>query len=181
MRNILIGALALTIGTVAPAMANGDQPFGGEADVSYAADLWTALEEANLAGDDAVRAFPYVGQEPHGAILETLYDDITVGGHTGFAIVKRNFVGEGVSVEAVANSGADFLDSVTVMYQREAGYDADHDNWFWVKYAPDGSVMSNPKGMKLAGRVAKGMDVGCIACHDTAPGDDYLFTTDAMK
>ena len=31
------------------------------------------------------------------------------------------------------------------MLQREAGYDDDNDNWFWVKYAPDGSVMSNPR------------------------------------
>jgi len=36
----------------------------------------------------------------------------------------------------------------------------------------------NPKGMQLAGRVAKGAEKGCIACHGSAPGDDYLFTTD---
>ncbi len=35
-------------------------------------------------------------------------------------------------------------------------------------------IMSNinPKGMKLAGRVAKGMDQGCIACHRSVGGDD---------
>ena len=61
------------------------------------------------------------------------------------------------------------------MLQREAGYDDDNDNWFWAKYAPDGSVMANPKGMKLAGRVAKGMPAGCISCHLSAEDGDYLF------
>jgi hypothetical protein len=32
--------------------------------------------------------------------------------------------------------------------------------------------------MSLAGRVAKGADAGCIACHSGE--DDYLFTTDAI-
>jgi hypothetical protein len=33
----------------------------------------------------------------------------------------------------------------------------------------------NPKGMALAGKIAKGSDAGCIACHVGADGDDYLF------
>ena len=67
------------------------------------------------------------------------------------------------------------------MLQREAGYDDDNDNWFWVKYAPDRSVMSNPKGMKLSGRVAKGMPAGCISCHLSADDGDYLFFNDWVK
>jgi hypothetical protein len=35
-----------------------------------------------------------------------------------------------------------------------------------------------PDGMQLAGRVAKGADEGCIACHTGAAGDDYVFTFD---
>ena len=61
---------------------------------------------------------------------------------------------------------------------REAGYDDDNENWFWAKYLPDGSLDKNPKGMELAGRVAKGADMGCIACHSAAPGDDYLYVND---
>ena len=38
--------------------------------------------------------------------------------------------------------------------------------------------MSNPKGMKLAGRVAKGMPAGCISCHLSADDGDYLFFND---
>jgi len=33
--------------------------------------------------------------------------------------------------------------------------------------------------MRLAGRVGKGADAGCIPCHAQAGGDDHLYTTDA--
>jgi hypothetical protein len=64
------------------------------------------------------------------------------------------------------------------MFRREAGYDEDNQNWFWAKFLPDGTLDKNPKGMMLAGQVAKGADVGCIACHSNAGGDDYVFTAD---
>lgn len=34
-------------------------------------------------------------------------------------------------------------------------------------------------GMALAGRVARGMDEGCIACHQGA-ADDMVFTSDHL-
>jgi cytochrome c peroxidase len=43
---------------------------------------------------------------------------------------------------------------------------------------PDGSLDENDNGMAMAGRVAKGADKGCIACHAKAKGDDYVFTND---
>jgi hypothetical protein len=49
------------------------------------------------------------------------------GGHKGLAIVKRNYGGDGVSVPAVANDPNTYLKAVTVMFQREAGYDEDTD------------------------------------------------------
>ena len=68
------------------------------------------------------------------------------------------------------------MEAVTVMFKREAGYDPENKDWFWVKYAPDGSIMKNPKAMSLAGRVAKGnMKQGCIACHRAAPGGDMVY------
>ena len=60
----------------------------------------------------------------------------------------------------------------------KAGYDTANKNWFWAKYLPDGSLDKNPKDMELAGRVAKGAEMGCIACHSAAPGDDYLYVSD---
>jgi hypothetical protein len=38
--------------------------------------------------------------------------------------------------------------------------------------------MKNPKGMQLAGRVAKDMKGGCISCHLSAEGGDYLYFND---
>ena len=64
------------------------------------------------------------------------------------------------------------------MFRREKGYDADNKDWFWAKYKPDGSLDTNPKGMQLAGRVAKGAAQGCIACHKAAPGGDLVFNND---
>jgi len=153
-------------------------PFGGPANVDYASVLWERLEEARLVGPQAIQPKPYEGQEPHGAILTTLESTLTVEGHNGAVWVKNNHLGEGVSIDAVANAPFSFLDSVTVMYRREAGYDPDNANWFWAKYNPDGTLQANPQGMELAGRVAKGADTGCIACHQTAPGGDFLFTHD---
>jgi hypothetical protein len=66
------------------------------------------------------------------------------------------------------------------MFKRK-GYDGDNKDWFWVKFKPDGSLHKNPKGMQLAGKVAKGMPKGCIACHKAAPGGDYVYNFDRIK
>lgn len=176
-KSILL-TLVLGAGVALPASAQDQPPFGSEEDVDYAAKLWQELDEAELVGEDPIRTMPYEGTEPHGAILEYLERPITVDGHSGTAVVKKNYLGEDVSVENVINAPGDYLDSVTVMYRREMGYDPDNANWFWVKYNPDGSPQTNPQGMQLAGRVAKGMDQGCIACHQVAPGDDYTYSHD---
>lgn len=151
------------------------KPFGNEADLSYAARLWDSMHQQRLVGSDSIRSTPYEGTHPHGAILDTMDTIMTIAGHTGELIIKKNFGGPEISKEAVANDPDTYLKAVTVMYRRESGYDAENKNWFWVKYAPDGAVMKNPKGMSLAGRVAKGMDQGCIACHGAAPGGDMVF------
>ena len=73
---------------------------------------------------------------------------------------------------------AKHLGAITVMFRREAGYDDDNQDWFWAKFLPDGSLDKNAMGGALAGRVAKGADAGCIACHSGV--DDYVFTSDAI-
>ena len=165
---------ALALGASA-ALAQ-DAPFGTDADAEYAARLWAEMEKIGMVGDGMVRAFPYEGVEPHGMMLETFYTTATVGGHSGDLVVKRNYGPEGVSADAVLADPDKHLGAVTVMFRREKGYDADNQDWFWVKYLPDGTLDKNPKGMRLAGRVAKGADAGCIACHSGE--EDYLFTTD---
>ncbi len=151
-------------------------PFSGEDSVNYSQDLWAALTAAGLAGSSASADKPYKGTHPHGAVLETLTSEVSVAGHKGKVVVKRNYGGEGVSIDAVSGDRNKFIKAVTVMFKREVGYDADNKDWFWAKYKPDGSLHTNPKGMMLAGRVAKGKPKGCIACHTAAPGGDYIFT-----
>ncbi|MGB5559860.1 MAG: hypothetical protein WBN04_17850 [Paracoccaceae bacterium] len=122
----------------------------------------------HLVGDSAIMATPYDGQEPHGMMLETFYNKAMIDGHTGDLIVKRDYRPEGVDAETILRDPAEHLGAVTVMFRREDGYNDDNANWFWGEYLSDGTLDKNPAGMQLAGRVAKGADAGCIACHSGA-------------
>ena len=153
-------------------------PFGGESDVAFALKLWDKLQEARLVGRNAIESRPYEGAEPHGAILTTLQTSLSIDGHEGAAIIKNNYLGERVSVTSVADNPRLGLDAITVMFRREAGYDPETRNWFWAKFNSDGTLAVNPRGAKLAGRISKNPDDGCIACHQFAPGNDYVFLND---
>jgi len=152
-------------------------PFGGTEDQMFGKKLWNSLVRNNLVGNNRFMSRPYQGQHPHGAILDTMEGTLTIDGQEGAVIVKHNYGGEGVSIDAVANDPDAYLGAVTVMFQRD-GYDSDNNDWFWAKYLPDGSFDTNAKDMKLVGRVAKGMSQGCIACHSGAPGNDLVFIND---
>ena len=143
-------------------------PFGNAEDVNYSKKLWAKMEAKDL---NSTPANLYVGGPPHGPVREVL--EAIIDGKR--VIVKRNFGGEGISVKSVSQNRAAFLKAITVMAKREDGYDPENGDWFWVKYKPDGSLHTNAKGMKLAGRVAKGMDKGCIFCHQSASGNDLVF------
>lgn len=177
MRNKLLFAAA-AFGLAATSAAAQEAPFGGSEDSDYAALLWEVMLQSELAGEGAIQAFPYEGFDPHGVLLETFYTTAIVDGHEGDLVVKRNYGPESVTIDDVLINPEGHLGSVTVMFRREAGYDSDNQDWFWVKYLPDGSLDKNPLGISLAGRVGKDADAGCIACHVGAGGDDYIFTSD---
>ncbi len=176
----LFASLTAAAGIVTTTANSQGAPFGNEEDIAYAKSLWTAMTGAKLVGAKAIGSRPYEGTPPHGAILDTLYDEIKVNGHTGLIIVKRNYGPKGATIDEIANDPGKHLAAITVMFKRDAGYDADNKDWFWAKYLPDGSLDKNPKGMQLAGRVAKGADKGCIACHAGADGGDYMFHKNEM-
>jgi len=178
MKSLRIGMAALMLSGGA-AIAQ-DMPFGTPVETDYAADVWAAMEGMDLVGDGALTSFPYEGMPPHGAMLSTIYTEATVNGHTGTLVVKSNFGPKGVTAQQVLSDTDKHLAAVTIMFKREDGYDSDNANWFWAKYLPDGSLDKNAKGMELAGRVAKGANAGCIACHQGAAGGDYLFTVDGL-
>ena len=172
----------ISLATLLPALAFADAaPFGDAMSISDAGKLWKALESAKLVGKDSLISKPYAGVLPHGTILDSIEGKLTVNGHTGTVIVKRNYGGEGVDVPKVANNPSAFLGAVTFMFKREAGYDAENKDWFYAKFKPDGSLHMNPKKMQLAGKIGKGAAQGCIACHKAAPGGDYVFNHDRYK
>lgn len=170
MKSLILGsAVAVTASAVAVA-----QDFGGQMDQDYAAQLWQTMQERNLVGETALQALPYAGTDPHGMMLATFYTEATIDGHAGALVVKRNYGPEGVTADQVLGNPADHLGSVTIMFRRAADYAPETGNWFWAKYLPDGSLDQTPEGTPLAG-----MAQGCISCHSSADGDDYLFTTNA--
>ncbi|MHA1565784.1 MAG: cytochrome P460 family protein [Alphaproteobacteria bacterium] len=160
-------------------LGQGTEPdFGGPADVAFALRLWDQLQEARMVGTNAIGSRPYEGVEPHGAILTTLQSTLAIDDREGTVIVKNNYLGENVSVQSVADNPRLNLDAITVMFRREAGYDPATRNWFWAKFKSDGTLSTNPRGVSLAGLVAKNPEDGCIACHRFAPGNDYVFLND---
>ncbi len=146
-------------------------PFGGPDDVKRAESLWKSSMDGYTSWD------PYPGlagwqpgKSPHGKVLKYYINSVAARNPEkpgrGSILVKENYGME-----------AGPLMAVTVM-QKVRGYDPENGDWFWAKFAPNGDIMTNEKGMKLAGRVAKGMAKGCIACHGNAGGGDFLFAND---
>ncbi len=164
---IFIVALVATVFISIGAMAAMMPPFGSGDDVSYAKSLWQKMEAKGL---NSTPANLYIGGPPHGKVREVL--EATIDGKR--VIVKRNYRGKDITVAKVAANRAKYLVSITVMQKRE-GFDPEDADWFWVKYAPNGTIMKNKKKMSLAGKVAKGKPVGCIACHAGAPGGTFVF------
>jgi len=175
MIKLMISVLVLTVSASNIFAAE----FGEERHTNFAHELWMVLENADLVGKDAMVSAAYKGMHPHGAILDTVELSVTVDGSRQPVIIKRNYGGAGVSIDAVNDNPNKWLAAVTVMY-RIPGYDPKANDWFWAKYLPDGSLDKTPTGMKLAGQVARTGDEvgGCIGCHSSAPGDDFVFLND---
>lgn len=101
----------------------------------------------------------YQGADPHGMLLTTYLNSAALevvkdGGTTmpdGAILVKENFTPEGV------------LDATTIMYKK-AGYDSEHNDWFWAKVLADGTVDK------------EGQVEGCQTCHGAATDTDYVMT-----
>ena len=172
---LLGGCFAVVLATWSvPTVA---QESGDDAkDPAFSQKFWNYLQEADY--QEEWSRWPgqneefIEGSSPHGAFLKIYIND-TVKNNTEDPPVKSLIVKENYNKDKE-------LVAITPMYRVGNDYDPDHNDWFWAKYLPDGSLDKNPKGMSLAGRVAKGADQGCIACH-TGAGEDMLFTTDHLS
>jgi len=131
-------------------------------DEKTAADLWRILQSKDY--QNAWTLTPgkgklYAGQGPHGMLLTTYLNEQAFNAYEakpgafsdGAIIVKENYMPDKT------------LAAITVMVKK-AGFDANHNDWFWAKYAPDGSVQ------------ASGKPAGCISCHGSVRSNDYVFT-----
>lgn len=145
--------------------------FGTDDDIAYGNQLWQKMEDK---GFNSVYSSVHVGTEPHGNVLEVIEGKID--GKT--VIVKRNYGAKGLTVEQVKADRQKYLKAITVMAKRESGYDSDNQDWFWVKYKPDGTYFNKMGMIPMVGRVAKGKSIGCIACH--AKSSNYRFTPKSM-
>jgi hypothetical protein len=141
-------------------------PYGGmmmkkDMPKAEAAALWAHIEKANYQG--SYKLFPgkgklYAGGAPHGMLLTTYVNDaaykaLSQGGKTmpaGSILVKENYMPD------------KSLAAITVMY-KSSGFDAENNDWYWLKRDAAGKV-------EASGKVA-----GCIGCHKPSQRD-YVLT-----
>lgn len=160
-----------------------------EAEATEAAEEPAAVEEPEMAQPDTTGAamwayiqeqdyqawtrWPglgdqYQGQEPHGATLTTYVNDIALQAleagdaimPAGAIVIKDNFGPDGQ------------LAAVTTMYKAAAGYNPDHNDWFFTKHLASGELDQTPDGMAMEGRL-----LGCQSCHLQARDLDYLINS----
>ncbi len=136
---------------------------------SFEQKMWNYIKAARYeqwapAGDDGDFR---ESDRPHGAFVKTYMNRIAAGNTAqlphGSIIIKENF------------SPDKKLAAITLMH-RAKGYNPDGNDWYWIKYKPDGTtaMMESPMGkMAIAGKAK-----GCIECHSGADGDDYVFFND---
>lgn len=102
----------------------------------------------------------YKGSEPHGVLLTTYVNKPAME-----ALKKEQELPEGSIIVKENYTPDKKLAAVTVMYKK-AGYNPEAGDYFWLKYAADGEIE------------AEGKASGCINCHRSAQGNDWLFNND---
>ena len=122
----------------------------------------------------------YTGQNPHGALLK-MYLNRTAAGRTkdfpmGSVIILENYRAD------------ESLKSISVMYRTD-GFNPKGNDWYWVDYNPDGTVVEAPVSGRSnvsqvsvnSGGVLKktmGRATNCMNCHQSGEGLDFVFFND---
>lgn len=148
--------------------ATSGESSGRAIDDAYAARLWAYMADHQLVGEERTRSFPFVGSRPHGSIQEVITTEAEIDGHVGRLIVKHNYgAQEKLTPKSVytARENENYV-ALTIMFQREEGYDLANNDWFWAEYNPDGSILVY-EGAHLSGRAPL-----CLGCHTPLGGKD---------
>lgn len=154
--------------SVFPLHCIGDTPEAAAESNAYAAKLWTYMTNNKLVGEGRMRSFPFEGRRPHGSIQEIISTEAEINGERGRLIVKHNYGAKhGLTPQEVyADNQSENYEALTIMFQREEGYDTPNNNWFWAEYRLDGSII-NYGGVDLSGRPEL-----CLGCHTPLGGKD---------
>ena len=137
----------------------------------FEAQFWNYLQQANYknwAPAPGQNGDFYEGQSPHGAFLKMYLNRTAIAN-------AKNLPNRSIVIKENYGPDKKTLMAVTVMY-RSKGYDPAHNDWYWIKYNPDGTVAKAPPAMgsmPLAGKVN-----GCIKCHGDADCGDFAFLND---
>lgn len=168
-RLIIAVAVCLAVACAMPVIAEDEHPVAETArNDAYAGKLWQYMIDHKLVGDDRVRSFPFEGSRSHGSIQEIVTTQATIERHQGRLIVKHNYGAEhGLTPKSVysAQQSQNYI-ALTIMFQREPGYDAANSDWFWAEYESTGVVIEH-QGAHLSGRAPF-----CLSCHTPLGGKD---------
>jgi hypothetical protein len=183
LRQAAFAGIALAVCTMAVAVWLPDTSWSGEAwygkksDVALAKALWRALETARMVGPRRLQVHAFEGRKPHAIVQQVWAGNVRVQGRMGRAVVKANHKKKGASVAAAYDRPDRFLSDYTVMFKAAKGYDPRNQDWFWVKYEPDGSIGADGNGVAIAGRVDSPSGYGCAGCHRKLGGQDLEVLT----
>ncbi len=106
----------------------------------------------------------FYSTQAHGAAFLTTYvNDIALAAIQGKTSTMKE---DSIIVKENYDANKTLL-ALTVMY-KEDGYDPANNDWFWAKYAPNGTIMAEGKGDAVK---------ACIDCHAKVKDNDYIFTS----
>lgn len=119
---------------------------------------WPGKKGKHLPDSTLIGADPHIGP----VAFQTFCNSIAISGLNTktFPLANKSIIVK----ENYTISGTDTtLAAITAMLKKKE-FDADNNDWFWVKYNPDGSI------------AASGKVDGCINCHGGASATDFLWT-----
>jgi len=138
--------------------SDGGGTTGTFDDATLASELWTAIASYDgWSQPDGWSASPVLSSNHMGAYVVG-YDNATLAAWDGTGSAPDGAI---ALKENFGDEAGTSLMNLTVM-EKVSGYDADHGDWFWAEYNPDGTVVASGK-----------VDM-CYGCHSAA-ATDYLF------
>lgn len=180
---VCVCAMVLPALSIAQENGAGIKELSGQGEKPFEDQFWKYLignNYKNWAPGPGQTGDFYTGQNPHGALLK-MYLNRTAAGRT-----KDFPMG---SVIILENYRADrSLKTISVMYRTD-GFNPDGNDWYWVDYNPDGTVVEAPVSGRTnisqvsvhsGGTLRKtmGRATSCMSCHKGDEGLDFVFFND---